>query len=428
MVKVYPDKEAIAVFFEDSNGSSFFNELRAYQIDTSTNLIHVLDKLKGIDIYSSIPYTDYVDEDENPYGNTAEEVVNNLNAVFSATGSSGEVPVITSPTSINAIAGEVINYELSADYSTSHEWVNLPSGTTILAGSNGRKLIGIIPSNGIYTPEMIAINYFGIDQQTLTINVANPPFENTKSVRFNYPDFLEGNASLLNSSLGRTNNGSGASDAWTIAFWFKAGTSSNNNQNIFYFGNNFSSFGNAIKIGYEGNPTRRRLKFRYGSDYNNLEFTTPQGSIPQNQWKHVVVTYDGGTTGSSSGQINDYYSRFKIFIDGVEQTTSKNHTNYGVSSSFPDDLFHIGRSDYTDYLRNNCKVDEVAVWDSDQSSNINDIYNTGTPHDLSAITNPALNWWRCGDGDTFPILVDNIGSADLTMRNMTAADIINDVP
>ena len=46
-----------------------------------------------------------------------------------------------------------------------------------------------------------------------------------------------------------------------------------------------------------------------------------------------MVTYDGGTTGSSSGSINDYYSRFKIFIDGVEQTTINSNSNYGITTA-----------------------------------------------------------------------------------------------
>ena len=28
-------------------------------------------------------------------------------------------------------------------------------------------------------------------------------------------------------------------------------------------------------------------------------------------WDTIVVTFDGGTTGSASGSINNYYSRFK---------------------------------------------------------------------------------------------------------------------
>jgi hypothetical protein len=33
-------------------------------------------------------------------------------------------------------------------------------------------------------------------------------------------------------------------------------------------------------------------------------------------------------------------------------------------------------------MRNNCRIDELAIWDSDQSSNASDIYNSGVPVDF----------------------------------------------
>ena len=43
------------------------------------------------------------------------------------------------------------------------------------------------------------------------------------------------------------------------------------------------------------------------------------------------------------------------------------------------------------------KIDEVAVWDSDQTSNVSTIYNSGTPADLSSLS--PKSWWRMGDND-----------------------------
>ena len=58
--------------------------------------------------------------------------------------------------------------------------------------------------------------------------------------------------------------------------------------------------------------------------------------------------------------------------------------------------------------------DEVAVWDADQSANASNIYNSGSPDDLS--TYAPLHWWRMGDsdspsdGDTTPTAIPDIGS------------------
>ena len=43
-------------------------------------------------------------------------------------------------------------------------------------------------------------------------------------------------------------------------------------------------------------------------------------------------------------------------------------------------------------------VDEYAMWDSDQSSNISAIYNYGAPGDITSL-NP-VGWWRMGDNDS----------------------------
>ena len=75
-------------------------------------------------------------------------------------------------------------------------------------------------------------------------------------------------------------------------------------------------------------------------------------------------------------------------------------------------------------------VDELAVFDSDQSSNISDLYNSGAPFDLMTLTTKPKHWWRMGDGDTYPNLQDRGTEENCTfvMYNMTSANIVSDVP
>ena len=70
----------------------------------------------------------------------------------------------------------------------------------------------------------------------------------------------------------------------------------------------------------------------------------------------------------------------------------------------------------------------MSIWGSDQGENISELYNGGLSQDLSILDTPPDHWWRMGDGDTFPIILDNIGSADFVLYNMTAADIVTDAP
>lgn len=423
---IYRDNEANAIFIQDANGAQFLNSLHA---TVDNNLVSITDTAKEFDLVSSLDHNEIVDENGNSYGATPTEACDALNAIFTTSGSTGEVPVITSNTTINVTEGDTLNYELTADYGVAYEWDSLPSGVFTVDG-NIRKLIGgsSLPE-GVYTPTAKAINYFGEDSETITINVSSPPFSNSKSIQFQNQDWLGANASLLSDVLGRTGNGSGAGDAWTISFYWK-GSSANQGQTIFYFGDNDVSNGGYIQLMQINSSGNKLLRLKYGTNNNNLRIQTASGSITENTWHHILITYDGGTTGSSSGNISDYYSRFKIFVDGSEQTTNNSNSNFGYTGSLDADNLRVGRFNSGNYMRNGSKVDELSVWDSDQSANISDIYNSGAPFDLSTLGTAPKHWWRMGDGDTFPFIQDVGTEANciFQMYNMTVADIVNDVP
>ena len=58
------------------------------------------------------------------------------------------------------------------------------------------------------------------------------------------------------------------------------------------------------------------------------------------------------------------------------------------------------------------------MWNSDQSSNISSIYNSGVPNDISSLS--PLHWWRMGDnnsGTGTTITDQGSGSNDGTLTN-----------
>lgn len=431
-IKVYKDQAANSIFIEDANGAQFVNSLQA---SVPVDKVDITDLARQIQIVSSVDHTEFVDENDNPYTGTAIDVCNTLNAIFQSSGTpTGDLPSITSPLTINSVEGSIINYELTASYGVGYEWdLSSVSGLTTVEG-NVRKLVGGSSlAAGTYNIPVKAINYNGEDSETIVLTVSNPPFANTKSVNFNQNDYLNANGGILQNVLGRTGNGSGSSDAWSVSLYFKAGTSNNQSQTILYAGNGNLSGNNHLRIYWNGNNVlRQQLCFRYGSNFNNLELKSPIGAITTaSGWNHILISYDGGTTGSASGSVNAYYSRFKMFINGVQQSTVNTNQNFGNSNSLTVSEFSVGRySTGTGYMRNNCKIDELAIWDSDQSANISNIYNSGSPLDFSGLSSSPLHWWRMGDGDTYPFLSDTGSQANCTfiMSNMTAADIVNDVP
>lgn len=427
-IKIYKDPEARAIFMMDANGVQHLNSLQATVDD---GLCSIKDLAKNWDLVTGVPYTEFVDHNDNLYGNDAIEVVNALNAIFSDSGTpTTNKPTVVSNLSVSLTAGESINYIFEANDATAYEWdfSNVPGITT----KNGNDRIlqgGSELSEGTYTIPINAINLNGVTHATIVLTVSTPPFANTKSVQFNNQDYLGANAALLDSILGRVGNGSGSGDAWTIAFWFKGSTSTNNGQTIFYFGDNDTTNGGHLYVRYQGG--NQRLRFRYGSNNNHLLFHSANNSLTDNTWHHVIITYDGGTTGSSSADTNDYYSRFSVYIDGVDAISggSWSHSNYGWSSGIDADNLRVGRYASGNYMQSGCKIDELAVWNSDQSANVSDIYNGGTPFDLLTLTDKPPHWWPV-DGSTYSYLQDSGTEANCVfqMYNMTAADIVSDVP
>lgn len=426
---IYKDDAANAIFVEDANGVQFLNSL---QTTVENGHCSITDLSKNIQIVSGLVFDQFLDENGNTYGADATEVCNALNAIFSSSGTpTGNVPVITSSLAISLTEGETLNYELTANFGVAYEWdFSNVSGVTTVEG-NSRKIIGGSGlAVGTYNIPVKAINYNGEDSETIVLTVSTPPFSNTKSVQFNNQDYLGGNAALLESDLGRSGNGSGASDAWSIAFWFKGSSNSTGGQTIFYFGDNDVDNGGHLSLRFLGNSDSLRLQ--YGSLYNYLRWNGANNLLPAGTWKHVMICYDGGTTGASSGDINDYYSRFTFYVDGVDVTSggSWSNGNYGWSSGIDADNLRVGRYASGNYMQSSCKVDELAVWDSDQGSNVSTIYNSGTPFDFSTLATQPKHWWRMGDGDTYPNLQDNGTEANcvFVMYNMTSADIVSDVP
>lgn len=421
-ITIYRDNIANAVFIEDANGPAFLNQLHA-SLDDSGTTLSLTDEARGIKVFSGIPYVELVDENGDSWGVSANECCDNLNAVLGGGGdATGTAPAITSALTVDLVQGNTLNYELTADRGVAYEWSNLPAGVTTVEG-NVRKLTG---GSGLttatYPVTARAINYFGVDTQTVNIVVGTPAFEDTYSVYMRNDRYMSGNASALGGELGRTGAGAGAADAWSISFWIKPSTRAGKHTVCAYGSTQ-------AQVWVYHDSDNGRMVLRYGTQYNHLLIRGQTSSLTPSAWTHFLITYDGGTTDNGSGGIATSYSRFKIYQNGVEVTYDNGNSNYGYSGQIDTTTWQLGReigSSVDDMRR--AYLNEVAVWGSDQQANVAAIYNSGATHNLSLLGTAPSHWWRMGDGDTFPTISDNIGTAPFTMHNMSAADIVSDVP
>ena len=228
-------------------------------------------------------------------------------------------------------------------------------------------------------------------ETNLTGTAAAPSFTNTKSIAL---DGVDDKVDCGNpSSLQITGN-------ITLSAWFN--TSSSNTQTIIgkdSINSNTRSFLLLVISGV--------VRFTIFQS-NSSSLIDGTSTVNDGNWHHVLAVNDG--------------TDLKIYVDGVLEGT--NSGGGGTIDNGTSD-FNIGSRDASHQsIRFNGTIDEVAVWNSDQSANASAIGGT-IPTDLSAY-NP-LSWWRCGDGDTSPTLTDNgSGGNNGTMENFTTFS--TDVP
>ena len=142
-------------------------------------------------------------------------------------------------------------------------------------------------------------------------------------------------------------------------------------------------------------------------------------------WYHIVVTYDGSSTGAG----------LKMYVNN--NLTTSGSPDFTTSDSVSSYDFAIGAIRHSPFSNgHDGRIDELAVWNSElSSSNVAAIYNSGTPDSLTSLS-PSY-WYRMGEKATFS---NPGGSGDWTMvdqgsvgtnalsANMEEADRTTDTP
>ena len=190
-------------------------------------------------------------------------------------------------------------------------------------------------------------------------------FSNGKSVEFDGTDddfYLDSGVSF--------------SGAFTFSLWFKHATGNFPHlisPYIFIYG---PAYGSSILV-------------------RSLGTITAAGAYSLNTWYHLAYIRDGSNNTA-------------LYLNGSSIGTS--------SSSATATVRQFARNSINDPLGG--KMDEIALWDSDQTSNLATIYNSGVPADLSGLS--PTNWYRMGDvnGASGTTIADQgSGGVDGELRN-----------
>ena len=339
------------------------------------------------------------------------------------------VPTVADQTA-SVTEGDVLNFQIVSSDNIVNQFVETDAPSWMSLNQDSGIISGTAPAHLGTSADTIVVNckagnaIGGTVEFTVTVTVAQATYTNSKSLSLNgTSNWLQGNPVNL-TALERASNGDGS--AWTISMWVKP-SNSTSTQTLLVYGAGDDYNGGAITLKQQGGSS---LILNYGTVYNSIILVVGN-AFTANTWQHVMVTFDGGTTGSVPADASDYYSRFDIYVDGVAQTAIGVATGGGydgaLSGANPsDNIYRIGRANN---IHNNYYggiINQVAIWDTDETANLATIYNGGAVQDLSLLSSAPANYYEIEASVT--TISDTSGSADLTGYNFTSADLVTDTP
>ena len=339
------------------------------------------------------------------------------------------VPTVANQT-VSVTEGDVLNFQIVSSDNIVNQFVETDAPSWMSLNQNSGVLSGTAPAFLGTSADTIVVNckagnaIGGTVDFTVTVSVTEIAYTNNKSINFNgTSSYLQGNPVNMN-ALERASNGDGS--AWTISMWVKP-SSNTANQTLLVYGAGDDYNGGAITLKQSGGTS---LVLNYGTVYNNI-ILVAGNSFVANTWQHVMITFDGGTTGSVPAESSDYYSRFNIYIDGVSKSSIGVASGSGydgvISGANPsDNIYRIGRASNVHNNYYDGTMNQIAIWDTDQTANVSTIYNSGVTQDLSQLTTAPTHYYEIETSVT--TITDIEGNADLTGYNFVGANLVSNTP
>ncbi len=186
-----------------------------------------------------------------------------------------------------------------------------------------------------------------------------------------YPNISAGADSVFefdsssNSFIQANNVNLDSANKFTVSLWLKVTSDS--------FEEFFSIYTGSSMNFFIGRRAGNRLDIYFGS------FIYQSSVLNTNSFDNIIVVFDG-TQASNTDKI-------KCFVNGNQISLSGSTSNTSLPSGSK--IIYLGRRGST-YLDG--QLSNVAVWNSDQSSEISNIYNSGVP--ATTYTNTPTAWYK----------------------------------
>lgn len=195
--------------------------------------------------------------------------------------------------------------------------------------------------------------------------------------------------------------------AFTISLWLKFDNLSGVQR---IAGQRFGG-NNIISLATVGDEVYPSIDGAYGA--------TIGANLIASTWYHMTMVFDGNLIGNEN--------RLKLYIDGVQESLLPFVGTIPATTKANPTPFYLGDDGFfQDYYGG--LIDEVCILNRAATPAEITTLSTAPTVDLSSL-NP-IAWYRNGDGDTYPTIrnVSCLGINDGAMTNMSALDIVTDVP
>ena len=169
----------------------------------------------------------------------------------------------------------------------------------------------------------------------------------------------------------------------SVSLWFKPNstiTTTSSGEVLISFGT--TDFRRAVYLGSNFGSINNEL-ITVGDQNANYSYYAQSGGTIDTNWHHLAIVHDG--------------SKYQIYLDGSAITTSGSTPLYSSQQLTIGARGRTGSPPADSYF--NGKISNVAIWNSNQSSNISNIYNNGFPQTTYTVT--PQQWWKLGGNSTF---------------------------
>ena len=228
------------------------------------------------------------------------------------------------------------------------------------------------------------------------------PFSNTYSTEYDGVDDYVDCGDVWNLS---TYNWS----PFTLSFWYK-GTNpivgSVHTKSLFEFATN-----QFIGV-YDGYTGAANLKLYLNFQSYNIYWTVgSNGTVDlfDDQWHNVVIVLPPGSNDGVDA------TNAQMYIDNTLIAKSGSGLVSPPAAVYKWQTLKIMEGAWNPLQG---KIDEVAFWKTDETSDISSIYNSGVPNDLTSLS--PYGWWRFEEGSGTNAIDSGSGGNDGTLTNGVA--------